>query len=133
MLQAELGHAETTSEGREILQLTRYTTRPGDGAQEFHDRQQIGVVHQWQVDELLDRTSLRRAAGAPRIPARTSSSAGMIRPFDTKCSELLQPNSDRAFGAARRIERDPQAGDGGEICRANRPLVSIFDKRSSAA
>ena len=47
--------------------------------------------------------------------------AGMSRPFDSKCSELLHSDFDRAIDAVRGVERYPQAGYGGEICRADGP------------
>ena len=108
MLQAEVSHAEQN----EMMQIPLGIHRCRmDGAQDLHDRQQMRVAHQRQVDERLDRTlsdlpSQRLVFGAQVLLG------GVIRPFDTKRSELVRVReSNPSLFACQRVE--PQVDRGG--------------------
>src|SRR5260370_42526229 len=117
MLQAEVGHAE---EG-EVVELPFGEQRGGeDAAQDLHKREQIRLPRRRQIDESLDRT-LSDALPEGIVFRASLLLTGMSRPFDSNCSELLHSDFDRAIGAVRGVERYPQAGYGGEICRADGP------------
>src|ERR1700722_18720335 len=117
MLQAEVRHAEDG----EVMDLPLGKQRGReDGQQDLHEREEIRVPRRRQIDESLDRT----LADAPPefIVFRANLLfTGMSRPFDSKCSELLHSDFDRAIDAVRGVERYPQAGYGGEIYRADGP------------
>src|SRR5216684_3187876 len=117
MLQAEVCHAE---EGEVVELPLGEQRRREDGAQDLHKREQIRVPHRSQIDESLDRTL---SDSLPEVIVFLANLllTGMSRPFDSKCSELLHSDFDRAIGAVRGVERYPQAGYGGEICRADGP------------
>ena len=114
MLQAEVGHAKDG----EVMDLPLGKQRGReDGQQDLHKRKEIGASRRRQIDESLNRTI---SDALPEfIVFRTNLLfTGMSRPFDSKCSELLHSDFDRAIDAVRGVERYPQAGYGGEICRA---------------
>ena len=83
-------------------------------------RDRIEVFHRRQIDERLDRT-LADALPEFIVFRANLLFTGMSRPFDSKCSELLHSDFDRAIDAVRGVERYPQAGYGGAICRADGP------------
>src|ERR1700692_1543555 len=117
MLQAEVGHTEDS----EVMDLPLGKQRGReDGQQDLHEREEIRVPHRRQMDESLDRTL---AAALPEfiLFRRNLLFTGMGRPFDSKCSELIHSDFDRAIDAVRGVERYPQAGYGGEICRTDGP------------
>src|ERR1700687_241052 len=119
MLQAEVRHAEDG----EVMDLPLGKQRgreDGQGQQDLHEREEIRVPHRRQVDESLDRT-LSDALPEFIVFRATLLFTGMSRPFDSKCSELLHSDFDRAIDAVRGVERYPQAGYGGEICPADGP------------
>src|SRR6202048_2706694 len=115
MLQAEVRHAEDG----EVMDLPLGKQRGGeDDQQDLHQREEIRVPHRRQVDESLDPT-LSHALPEFIVFRANLLFTGMSRPFDSKCSELLHSDFDRAIEAVRSVERYPQAGYGGEICRAD--------------
>src|ERR1700693_3358168 len=117
MLQAEVRHAKDG----EVMDLPLGKTRGReDGQQDLHEREQIRVPRRRQIDESLDRT-LSDALAEGIVFLANLLLTGMSRPFDSKCSELLHSDFDRAIGAVRGVERYAQAGYGGEICRADGP------------
>src|SRR5216684_6549242 len=118
MLQAEVGHAEDG----EVVELPpgKERGRGEDGEQDLHEREQIRVPRRRQIDESLDRT-LSDTLPEGIVFLANLLLTGMSRPFDSKCSELLHSDFDRVIGAVRGVERYPQAGYGGEICRADGP------------
>ena len=83
-------------------------------------REEIRVPRRRQIDESLNRT-LSDALPEFIVFRANVLFTGMSRPFDSKCSELLHSDFDRAIDAVRGVERYPQAGYGGEICRADGP------------
>src|SRR3984885_14944378 len=117
MLQAEVRHAE---DGKVMdLPLSKQRGRE-DGQQDLHEREEIRVLNRRQIDESLDRT-LSDALPEGIVFRANLLFTGMSRPFDSKCSELLHSDFDRAIDAVRSVERHPQAGYRGEICRADGP------------
>jgi hypothetical protein len=44
----------------------------------------------------------------------------MSRPFDSKCSKLLNFDLDRIIAAIRTVGRHPQARNGGKFCQVDR-------------
>src|SRR5580692_1775867 len=117
MLQAEVRHAEDG----EVMDLPLgKQRRREDGQQYLHEREEVRVLHRPQIDESLDRT-LSDALPEFNVFRANLLFTGMSRPFDSKCSELLHSDFDRAIDAVRGVERYPQAGYGGEICRADGP------------
>src|ERR1700686_3668490 len=117
MLQAEVRHAE---DGKVMdLPLGKQRGRE-DGQQDLHERQEIRVRHRRQIDQSLDRT-LSDALPEFIVFRSNLLLTGMSRPFDSKCSELLHSDFDRAIDTVRGVERYPQAGYCGEICPADGP------------
>src|SRR6202163_3255034 len=117
MLQAEVRHAE---DGKVMdLPLGKQRGRE-DGQQDLHEREEIRVPHRRQIDESLDRT-LSDALPEGIVFRANLLFTGMSRPFDSKCSELLDSDFDRAIDAVRGVERYSQPVSGGDISRADGP------------
>src|SRR3984893_6502458 len=117
MLQAEVRHAEDG----EVMDLPLGKQRGReDGQQALDEREEIRVPHRRQIDESLDRT-LADALPEFIVFRANLLFTGMSPPFDSKCSELLPSSFARAIEAVRGVERYPQAGYGGELCRADGP------------
>src|ERR1700682_5275216 len=124
MLQAEVRHAEDG----EVMDLPLGKQRGReDGQQDLHEREEIRVPHRRQIDESLDRT-LADALPEFIVFRANLLFTGMSRPFDSKCSELLHSDFDRAIDAVRSVERYPQAGcgDGGRMRASRWPSAAIL-------
>src|ERR1700687_481131 len=106
MLQAEVRHAE---DGKVMDLLLGKQRGREDGQQDLHEREEIRVPHRRQIDESLDRT-LSDALPEGIVFRANLLFTGMSRPFDSKCSEVLYSDCDRAIGAVRGVERHPRAG-----------------------
>src|SRR4029077_1403082 len=119
MLQAEVRHAED-GEVMDLPPGKQSGRDAGQGQQDLHEREEIRVPRRRQIDESLDRT-LSDALPEFIVFRANLLFTGMSRPFDSKCSELLHSDFDRAIDAVRSVERHPQAGYSGEICRADGP------------
>src|SRR6266853_5074277 len=119
MLQAEVRHAEDG----EVMDLSLGKTRGRENAQQdLHEREQIRIPRRRQIDESLDR-ALSDALAEGIVFLANLLLTGMSRPFDSKCSELLHSDFNRAIGAVGGVESNPQARDGGAICRPDRPRL----------
>src|SRR5271169_1939867 len=101
MLQSEVGHAQ---DGEVVELALREQRRRKDGAQDLHNREQVRVPRRRQIDESLDRT-LSDALPEGIVFRANLLLTGMSRPFDSKCSEVLYSDCDRAIEAVRGVER----------------------------
>ena len=86
-----------------------------DGGEDVHGGAPLGVRHQRQVDELLDRATPDLAPDA-LVFALDLLSRWMRGPSDTEVPEIVETCLDGAVAAAEgREELLPQPGDGGEV------------------
>ena len=100
-----------------------------DGQQDLHEREEIRVPHRRQIDEgSLGSDALSDALPEFIVFRANLLFTGMSRPFDSKCSELLHSDFDRAIDAVRVVSyrcRKPKT-TAAEICPSRWPSVAIL-------